>query len=58
MVYSVMGLEVSEPEVPVHVSPLPVTVQETALLVDQVIVALSPEGTKRGVVEMFPVMAL
>jgi hypothetical protein len=45
----VIGDEVWEPpEVPVQVSPLPVTVQETGFVVDQEMVVLLPDATRRG----------
>lgn len=57
VVSSVMGLDVCEPEVPIQVSPFPVTVQETASSVDQETVVVLPEVTRRGEAVMEPVTA-
>jgi|GEM_PF-4781463 len=53
-----MGLEDCVPLVPLHVSPFPDTVHETALSTLQEIVARFPAETKRGDAVMLPEMAL
>lgn len=50
-------LDVRVPEVPVHVSPFPVTLHEAAFEVDHVMREVPPDGTRRGDAEMEPVIA-
>lgn len=45
-----IGLETCEPDVPVQVFPLPLTVQATTFCTSHVTVAVPPERTRRGVI--------
>jgi hypothetical protein len=54
VVSSVIGLDVCEPEVPVQVSPFPVTVHEEESSVFQETTVVAPERTRRGEAVMEP----